>query len=63
MAVFEVDSVERFNKEQLPVEQVYGDFSRPTLRLITCGGRWVGGDTGYTDNVVVFASLVAARRP
>ncbi|MFY1617283.1 class F sortase [Micromonospora sp. WMMD736] len=61
VAVFEVDSVERFDKERLPVEEVYGDFSRPSLRLITCGGRWVGGETGYSDNLVVFASLVEAR--
>lgn len=61
VAVFEVDSVERFDKERLPVDEVYGDFSRPSLRLITCGGRWVGGETGYSDNLVVFASLVKAR--
>ncbi|SCL67288.1 Sortase family protein [Micromonospora citrea] len=61
VAVFEVDSVERFDKERLPVDEVFGDFSRPRLRLITCGGRWVGGETGYADNVVVFASLVKAR--
>ncbi|MFC3500904.1 class F sortase [Micromonospora krabiensis] len=62
VAVFEVTSVERFDKEELPVDEVFGDFSRPNLRLITCGGRWVGGETGYADNVVVFASLVKARR-
>ncbi|MDG4764568.1 class F sortase [Solwaraspora sp. WMMD406] len=61
VAVFEVNSVERFDKSSLPVQRVYADFSRPGLRLITCGGRWVGGDTGYADNVVVFASLVDAR--
>ena len=61
VAVFEVDSVERFDKGRLPVDEVYGDFSRPSLRLITCGGQWVGGETGYADNVVVFASLVKAR--
>ncbi|MFI5929293.1 class F sortase [Micromonospora sp. NPDC051543] len=61
VAVFEVDSVERFSKDRLPVDEVYGDFSRPSLRLITCGGRWVGGETGYSDNLVVFASLVEAR--
>ncbi|WBB79595.1 class F sortase [Micromonospora sp. WMMD882] len=63
VAVFEVNAVERFAKERLPVDEVYGDFSRPNLRLITCGGRWVGGPTGYADNVVVFASLVQAREP
>ncbi|MGB2570268.1 class F sortase [Micromonospora citrea] len=61
VAVFEVDQVERHGKEKLPVDEIYGDFSRPNLRLITCGGRWVGGDTGYADNVVVYASLVRAR--
>ncbi|MGC5053753.1 class F sortase [Micromonospora sp. DT48] len=61
VAVFEVDRVDRYDKEQLPTDEVFGDFSRPQLRLITCGGRWVGGETGYADNVVVFASLVEAR--
>ncbi|MBM7490417.1 hypothetical protein JOD64_001639 [Micromonospora luteifusca] len=61
VAVFEVNSVEKFDKGRLPVNEVYGDFSRPSLRLITCGGQWVGGETGYSDNVVVFASLVKAR--
>ncbi|WP_330438769.1 class F sortase [Micromonospora sp. NBC_00821] len=61
VAVFEVNSVEKFDKGRLPVDEVYGDFSRPSLRLITCGGQWVGGETGYADNVVVFASLVEAR--
>jgi hypothetical protein len=63
VAIFEVNTIKRFDKAQLPVDEVYGDFSRPGLRLITCGGRWVGGHTGYADNVVVFASLVKARSP
>jgi hypothetical protein len=58
VAIFEVNSVERFDKGKLPVQRVYGDYSRPSLRLMTCGGRWVGGSTGYADNVIVFASLV-----
>jgi hypothetical protein len=41
---------------------VYGDFTRPGLRLITCGGQWVGGELGYADNVIVFASLVSSHR-
>ena len=61
VAVFEVNTVESFDKAAIPIERVYGDFSRPGLRLITCGGRWVGGATGYADNVIVFASLVSAR--
>jgi hypothetical protein len=30
------------------------------LVLVTCGGDWVGGETGYADNVVVFARRTAA---
>jgi hypothetical protein len=62
VAIFEVNSVERFSKEQLPVDRVYNDFSRPSLRLITCGGRWVGGAVGYADNIIVFASLTSMKK-
>jgi hypothetical protein len=61
VAIFEVNSVEHFDKGKLPVQRVYGDYSRPSLRLMTCGGKWIGGKTGYQDNVVVFASLVGTR--
>jgi len=63
VAIFEVNSVEHFDKARLPVERVYGDYTRPSLRLITCGGEFLGGGAGYADNVVVFASLVGAREP
>ena len=61
IAVFEVNSVEHFNKGKLPIARVYGDYSRPSLRLMTCGGDWIGGSTGYQDNIVVFASLVSTK--
>jgi Sortase domain len=62
VAVFKVNSVEHFDKGRLPLDRVYGDYRRPSLRLITCGGRWLGEGIGYADNIVVFASLVATRR-
>lgn len=55
---FEITSVEYFDKAKLPAERVYGDFSAPQLRLITCGGRWLGSDVGYSDNVIAFATLI-----
>jgi sortase (surface protein transpeptidase) len=61
IAIFEVNSVERFGKSKLPADRVYGDYHRPGLRLITCGGRWIGGSTGYQDNIVAFASLVETK--
>jgi hypothetical protein len=62
VAVFAVDSVEHFDKGKLPADRVYGDFSAPSLRLVTCGGQWLGGSVGYRDNIVVFASLADAHR-
>ncbi|MBB5869861.1 hypothetical protein F4553_003240 [Allocatelliglobosispora scoriae] len=62
VTVFEVNSVEWFGKTNIPTKRIYDDYSRPGLRLITCGGRWVGGELGYASNVVVFASLVSTHK-
>lgn len=56
-ARFEVTAVRSYHKSRLP-DEVYGDFTARELRLITCGGQWLGGRIGYEDNVVVFARLV-----
>ncbi|QSB17139.1 class F sortase [Natronosporangium hydrolyticum] len=56
VAAFEVTDVRSFDKTALPPE-VYGDFSAPELRLITCGGRW-DDSLGYPENLVVYATLV-----
>jgi len=61
VAVFEVNSVERFEKADQPIDRIYADFTRPALRLITCGGEFKGGSIGYVDNIIVFASLIEAR--
>ncbi|SCL48158.1 Sortase family protein [Micromonospora citrea] len=61
VVVFRVDSVEHFPKDRLPAERVYGDEGPPGLRLITCGGDWLGGRTGYADNVIAFATLLSSR--
>ncbi len=59
---FRVDSVENFPKDRLPADRVYGDDGKPTLALITCGGDWVGGRTGYADNVIAFATMTTSRK-
>ncbi|MDM4718343.1 class F sortase [Micromonospora sp. WMMA1363] len=63
VVVFQVDSVERFPKDQLPADRVYGADGPPRLRLITCGGDWVGGRTGYADNVIAFATMTTSHIP
>jgi hypothetical protein len=55
---FRIDSVERFAKTAFPVGRIFGPADRARLALVTCGGRWVGGDLGYDENVIAFASLV-----
>ncbi|MEW2511260.1 class F sortase [Streptomyces sp. NPDC046870] len=57
-AVFTVDAVELYDKEEFPSKKVYGDSGRPELRLITCGGGYTKR-TGYLGNVVVYATLTA----
>ncbi|MER6347403.1 class F sortase [Streptomyces sp. NPDC001595] len=57
-ASFEVDDVETFEKDDFPDERVYGDSSRPEVRLITCAGEYDRKVRDYTENLVVFAHLV-----
>ncbi|WP_373293166.1 class F sortase [Micromonospora sonchi] len=61
VVVFTVDSVERFAKDQFPADRIYGHDGPAELRLITCGGTFVGGRTGYEDNVIVFATFTTLR--
>lgn len=55
-AVFAVDSVDTFKKDDFPTQKVYGATDRPELRLITCGGS-LTKDRHWDSNVVVFAHL------
>lgn len=56
LVTFLVERVARYPKDGFPTEEVYGPTGGPTLRLITCGGRF-DRDTGhYEDNLVLFAS-------
>lgn len=57
-AVFAVDEVDTFKKDQFPTEKVYGDtHGKAELRVITCGGS-LTKDRHWDANVVVFAHLV-----
>jgi hypothetical protein len=56
-AMFSIYSVEYYPKGKFPGDRVYGDYTRPGLRIITCGGAFLGGSTGYADNIVVYATL------
>lgn len=61
VAVFEVDSVERFAKSNFPTLRVYGNLDHAGLRLITCGGAYDTSIHHYVDTIVVYAHLVTSH--
>lgn len=61
VAVFTVDGVRRYSKDEFPSVTVYGDTAHASLRLITCGGEFDRATGHYQDNIVVFASLTDTR--
>ncbi|MFC9393535.1 class F sortase [Streptomyces sp. NPDC057027] len=58
-AVFRVRELEQVDKHAFPTAKVYGDTTRPELRIVTCGGELVDGHR--PDNIILYADLVAAR--
>ena len=57
IAVFVVDEVHRYAKDDFPTQLVYGDIDHAGLRIVTCGGAFDDTTGHYLDNIVVFASL------
>lgn len=55
---FVVRSKRAVLKKRFPTALVFGKTKTPTLRLITCDGRFDRSTGHYVDNLVVFASLV-----
>lgn len=60
-AVFRVDGVRSYPKDQFPTRLVYGRTNYAGLRVITCGGPFDEAAGHYLENIVVFASLVGSR--
>lgn len=52
---FAVTGSERYAKDGIPVDRVFGETLGPTLRLITCGGEFDRSAKSYVDNLVVYA--------
>lgn len=55
---FEVERLKQVPKNNFPTNEVYKMTGEPTLRLVTCGGKFNRSSGHYDDNVIVFASLV-----
>lgn len=59
-ALFRVDNVSQYPKNEFPTEAVYGNIDHAGLRLITCGGIFDRSAHSYVDNIVVYASLAGS---
>nr|WP_237550774.1 class F sortase [Streptomyces sp. SID8354] len=55
-AAFAVRALQQVDKAHFPTRQVYGNTTRPELRLITCGGDLRDGHR--PDNIIVYADLL-----
>jgi hypothetical protein len=61
-ANFVVDAVKSFPKTAFPTDLVYSRTAFPTLRVVTCGGRFDQKTGNYPDNIIVFATIAGAPR-
>nr|WP_083886140.1 class F sortase [Actinoalloteichus spitiensis] len=54
---YRVSAVHTLHKNELPAnaEALFGQEGAHRVVLVTCGGRWHGGDLGYEDNRIVVA--------
>jgi hypothetical protein len=57
-AEFIVERLAQYNQNDFPTTEVYGDIEYAGLRLITCGGDFDWLRLKYSQNTVVYASLV-----
>jgi LPXTG-site transpeptidase (sortase) family protein len=56
--VFRVDATSLHPRNRFPASSVHGPSTRPELRLITCGGKYLKSK-GWSHNIIVTAHLVS----
>ena len=58
---FRITKVVTVHKDELPQQasDLFGQGGEHRVVLVTCGGRFVGGDAGYNDNRIVVATPAA----
>jgi LPXTG-site transpeptidase (sortase) family protein len=58
LITFKVDAIKQYSQDNLPADEVYGDIDYAGIRLITCSGTFNRQTHHYTDNTVVYGSVV-----
>ncbi len=56
---YAVERSVNYAKADFPTAEVYGPSERPTLRLVTCSGRFNRSRRSYDENLVVYATAKA----
>ena len=46
-----------YDKNDIPIEDIFIDHGEPRLVLVTCGGTFDRTSRSYTDNIVIYAEL------
>ncbi|MEX0881541.1 MAG: class F sortase [Candidatus Saccharimonadales bacterium] len=59
---FKVDDVKKVPQVGFPTEEVYGNIDYAGIRLITCTGTWDRYQRRYSDNLIVYGSLVVENQ-
>ncbi|MBK1785611.1 class F sortase [Prauserella cavernicola] len=54
---YRVAQIVTLHKDELPARatELFSQSGKHRIVLVTCGGRWLGGNTGYAENRVVIA--------
>lgn len=55
---YRVDSLSTYSQDNFPTQDVYGSLNYPGLRLITCSGKYNKQKHHYSDNLVVYATIL-----
>lgn len=61
VAVFRVTDMVLVHKDDFPTQDVYGLTDQPTLRLITCGGRFDKATRSHIKNLIIYAEHLGNR--
>lgn len=60
--VYQVREVHKVSKKKLPsvAPELFSQDGKHRLVLVTCGGEFIGGQTGYASNIIAIADLVSS---
>ena len=63
IAIFKVDKMQTYSQDNFNTQAVYGSISNAGLRIITCAGIYEKNLGHYSDDLVVYASLLSIQQP